>query len=318
MLQEEADVDSSYRATYGTLRWTRPPSVEVSAPLVQRAEQLEAVLNAAAESDGLVRAKFGEWEEAIGVLDRGQVSPSARAFGSFSASRPSLTLRSNGLVSQSALEAAIPDSAAGSSSSSSRSPELQRATRDLRASLEDLTELRTDRDRLVAAARARSEQASIRPRLEAGAAGVGGRRQDAGEGDGEGGEAEVAVLEEMLTEELEKLGGPFERELKQNRARQEDLLDQIKVGLSRRLPLAWKCRKMSGADDAPWMLAGGSLNSNKTAPSSRPANGRRPTRRSAKPQSGRTTPLLASLTRCSATCAKASSSTPTCPAYSAS
>lgn len=82
MLQEEADVDSSYRATYGTLRWTRPPSVEVSAPLVQRAEQLEAVLNAAAESDGLVRAKFGEWEEAIGVLDRGQVSPSARAFGS--------------------------------------------------------------------------------------------------------------------------------------------------------------------------------------------------------------------------------------------
>ncbi|BGP58258.1 hypothetical protein JCM8202_000980 [Rhodotorula sphaerocarpa] len=200
MLQEEADVDASYRATYGTLRWTRPPSVEVSAPLVQRAEQLEAVLNAAAESDGLVRAKFGEWEEAIGVLDRGQ----------------------------SALEAAIPDSAAGSSSSSSRSPELQRATRDLRASLEDLTELRTDRDRLVAAARARSEQASIRPRLEAGAAGVGGRRQDAGEVDGEGGEAEVAVLEEMLTEELEKLGGPFERELKQNRARQEDLLDQIK------------------------------------------------------------------------------------------
>lgn len=98
MLQEEADVDSSYRATYGTFRWTRPPSVEVSAPLVQRAEQLEAMLNAAAESDGLVRAKFGEWEEAIGVLDRGQVSPSARAFGSFSASRPSLTLRSNGFA----------------------------------------------------------------------------------------------------------------------------------------------------------------------------------------------------------------------------
>lgn len=73
MLDREAATDSSCRQMHGPSRWTRPASTEAAAPLLQRVEQFEAVLAAAGQSDGLVRAKYGEWESALAVLDRGQV-----------------------------------------------------------------------------------------------------------------------------------------------------------------------------------------------------------------------------------------------------
>ncbi|POY75432.1 hypothetical protein BMF94_1502 [Rhodotorula taiwanensis] len=193
LLAHEADLDSTHRQTYGTRSWTRDPSAEVSAPLAQRADQLEAVLNAAGESDGLVRAKFGEWEETISVLDQGQA----------------------------ALEDAIPNSSTGSTSTA-RSPELQKASRQLRASLENLADLCSERDKLIHAARTRLEQASIRTRLERDSQRRERTLHEADEGN------DLAALEDLLTDELAKVGAPFEQDLQRSRARQEDLLDQIK------------------------------------------------------------------------------------------
>ena len=73
LLDREAEIDSSYRQMYGPSRWSRPTSAEAAAPLFQRVEQFEAVLAAASQSDGLVRAKYGEWESALALLERGQV-----------------------------------------------------------------------------------------------------------------------------------------------------------------------------------------------------------------------------------------------------
>lgn len=80
LLDREAETDSSYRQRYGPSRWTRPTSAEAAGPLLQRVEQFEAVLAAASQSDGLVRAKYGEWESALAVLERGQVRRKQRSY----------------------------------------------------------------------------------------------------------------------------------------------------------------------------------------------------------------------------------------------
>lgn len=203
LLDREAETDSTYRQRYGPSRWTRPPSAEAAAPLFQRVEQFEAVLAAASQSDGLVRAKYGEWESALAVLDRGQ----------------------------SALREAIPSqaSSSGGSTRPSFAVESPKTARQLRAALEDLSTLRADRDRLVHAAQTRVEQASIRNRLEKELVVLPSPAAAANHEDDndEHGAAESARVEQILQDELEKLGAPWEEELRASKARQEDLLDQI-------------------------------------------------------------------------------------------
>ncbi|TKA54500.1 hypothetical protein B0A53_03193 [Rhodotorula sp. CCFEE 5036] len=200
LLDREAEIDSSYRQMYGPSRWSRPTSAEAAAPLFQRVEQFEAVLAAASQSDGLVRAKYGEWESALALLERGQ----------------------------SALREAIPSPASssggGSNRSSSSAVESQKTARQLRAALEDLSTLRADRDRLVHAAQTRMEQASIRSRLEKELMVV---LPPDDNDDDKHGTAASAQVEQIHEDELEKLSAPWEEELRTSKARQEDLLDQI-------------------------------------------------------------------------------------------
>ncbi|GAA5985490.1 hypothetical protein JCM10908_006995 [Rhodotorula pacifica] len=192
LLDREAETDSSFRQTYSPSRWSRPASAEAAAPLLQRIEQLEAVLAAAGQSDELVRAKYGEWESALAVLDEGQT----------------------------ALRDAIPSDA--SSGPISRSPDSQKTARQLRVALENLSTLQADRERVVQAARTQVEQASIRKRLEQEL--VPSVAADTSDADGAAGAARV---EQILGEELARISSPWEVQIRRSKAQQEDLLDEI-------------------------------------------------------------------------------------------
>ena len=207
-LDREAASDDAHRQGHGSLRWTRPSSSSAAAPLRERAQQLGAVLSSAAESDAVVRAKFGEWERALRVLERGQP----------------------------ALAREIPASGA---SPAAEVPEAQRAARRaLSALLDQLSDLRSVRARVVEAARTSVAQGDIRDKVlreaerrAASAAGAGG---GAGSPQGEG--AGLAAYEELLEREGEALMRVWDEEMRRSDARQEDLLGEIKVRLLPPLP----------------------------------------------------------------------------------
>ena len=68
-LKEEEDYDNQSRAQYGTDRWTREPSSIANAQLRSRVEGFLATLETTSSTDVVVRKKFGEWEDAIGLLE---------------------------------------------------------------------------------------------------------------------------------------------------------------------------------------------------------------------------------------------------------
>ncbi|GAA5908503.1 hypothetical protein JCM8208_002648 [Rhodotorula glutinis] len=194
-LDREAVSDDAHRQGHGSLRWTRPSSSSAAAPLRERAQQLGAVLSSAAESDAVVRAKFGEWENALHVLEGGQP----------------------------ALAREIPSSA---SASAGEVPEAQRAARRaLSALLDQLGDVRAARARVVEAARTSVAQGDIRDKVlreaERRSAAAGGAAQDEGAG--------LAAYEELLEREGEALMRVWDEEMRRSDARQEDLLGEIKA-----------------------------------------------------------------------------------------
>ncbi|GAA5998864.1 Rim20p [Rhodotorula paludigena] len=193
LLDQEAETDAAHRSGHGTMRWTRPPSDESAAPLRQRAEQLVGLLGAAGESDSLVRNKFGEWEEAIRTLVGGQPT----------------------------LARAIPSSTA---SATALPPRKLATIRQLRASLDQLNDLRAARARIVDAARTGVMQADIRDKVLREAERRAAQRKE-GEGEGAG----LAEFEGLLEAEGERVMQPYEEEIRRSGARQEDLLSEIKV-----------------------------------------------------------------------------------------
>ncbi|GJN94361.1 hypothetical protein Rhopal_007435-T1 [Rhodotorula paludigena] len=193
LLDQEAETDAAHRSGHGTMRWTRPPSDESAAPLRQRAEQLVGLLGAAGESDSLVRNKFGEWEEAIRILAGGQPT----------------------------LARAIPSSTV---SATALPPRKLATIRQLRASLDQLSDLRAARARIVDAARTGVAQADIRDKVLREAERRAAQRKE-GEGEGVG----LADFEGLLEAEGERVMQPYEEEIRRSGARQEDLLNEIKV-----------------------------------------------------------------------------------------
>jgi programmed cell death 6-interacting protein len=64
------------RAAYSVDVWTRPASHEANQELTDQTRRYRDVLDKAAESDRLVRDKWEEWAERIGVLCWDEVSGS--------------------------------------------------------------------------------------------------------------------------------------------------------------------------------------------------------------------------------------------------
>jgi programmed cell death 6-interacting protein len=82
-LKAEEKEDETLRTRYGTERWTRSSSQEISTSLLEQGDRLGAFLKQAEESDATVRSKLLEWEDTITLLssDKEKVEafiPSAR------------------------------------------------------------------------------------------------------------------------------------------------------------------------------------------------------------------------------------------------
>ena len=78
-LQEEETHDAQLRSQYGTDRWSREASIVANEQLKERAEGYLATLDTTASTDVVVRKKFGEWEEAIRLLESDPVRLFAQA-----------------------------------------------------------------------------------------------------------------------------------------------------------------------------------------------------------------------------------------------
>jgi programmed cell death 6-interacting protein len=205
------------RAQHGTDRWTRQPSRIANAQLVARAENLGGILQAAGTSDGLVRAKFGEWEERLGVLASDEVRFTRLRRGDDIGTDSALTC-------QRTLADSIPRLANVSlmgSSTSSQSTTL----RTLRRALDDLDDLRAMRSRMIDEAKHAFAQDDIRPAVIREAS----KRLGATAARGEP-KLEMAQFEDLFQVELVKFKR-FRTAMGENGNRQEDLLDRIKVCL---------------------------------------------------------------------------------------
>ncbi|TNY20372.1 BRO1-like domain-containing protein [Rhodotorula diobovata] len=204
-LDRESTADAAHRAGHGPPRWTRPSSDAAAQPLRERAQQLEAVLRTAGDSDALVRAKFGEWEAALRVLEGGR----------------------------DALAREVPASGGGAGGNGRGEGEGEgegdaqrdRARRALRALLDQLADLRAARARVVDAARTSIAQCEIRERVlrEAERRAAEGRArggEDEGEGEGVGvGAREGSGLEEweeLLEGEGERLMRVWDEEMRRS------------------------------------------------------------------------------------------------------
>ncbi|GAA5926339.1 hypothetical protein JCM1841_005538 [Sporobolomyces salmonicolor] len=198
-LSSESTLDATHAQQHGSLRWTRTPSSVASAPLVARAQELRHFLTTASETDALVRAKYAEWEGKIRMLEAGDGEGGLRD----------------------ALPAAPREDGAG-----------RAQTRALRGALDQLEDLVSARAELVRAAQTAVQQADIRAKVLRAAEALAALRerggQDAGEGEGEG-TTGLEKFEELLQGELRALTRGFEEEMDASRARQEDLLNEIKT-----------------------------------------------------------------------------------------
>lgn len=68
LLESERNEDERARGKFGTNRWTRPPSSEALAKLVQQSVDLQNYLNSAGSSDSLVQTKIRESEHILRIL----------------------------------------------------------------------------------------------------------------------------------------------------------------------------------------------------------------------------------------------------------
>lgn len=229
-MKEEEDHDNQSRAQYGTDRWTRETSSIANSQLRSRAEGFIATLETTSSTDVVVRQKFGEWEDAIVLLESDPVS----RYVVVSVGLPLIP-------AQKTMEASVPALAVLELRYSSAPPTAQSTTvRKLRRLLEELDDLKTLRTTIVESAKRIAQSDDIKPQIIREAA-----RLNEGK-DGGGSTVEVAMFEELFGTELGKYKKSREG-MKENSARQEDLLDQIRVSYS--LCPALGCTSLSTRTD---------------------------------------------------------------------
>lgn len=73
MLAVEETEDKQLRAQYGTNRWTRQPSHVAHSQLKTRTDHFGTILEDAVQSDGVVRAKYGDWAIQLALLSGDEV-----------------------------------------------------------------------------------------------------------------------------------------------------------------------------------------------------------------------------------------------------
>lgn len=211
--QEEAE-DSHHRAQYGTERWTRQPSSIANAHLRNRAETLAGTVEAARKSDGLVRAKFGEWEAQIQLLAGDEVSSHNHHLLKGFNHLISKTLQHT--LAQSIPSLATPTPWGGSNDAQSSK------LRDLRRALDELTDLQSIQSRTVEEAKFALSQDDARPAIMREGTLLASSSKDPSA------KLQLAQFEQVFDRELAKFS-KFKKAMRESASRQEDLLDRIKV-----------------------------------------------------------------------------------------
>lgn len=189
---EEAE-DRQLREHFGTERWQRLSSEELSAQLRSKIGRFSDTLEQATQSDKVVRSKFAEWEGVMQMLE----GP------------------------QDALEAYVPSSSRRQNSYDDiTSPSSQTSlVRELRRMLEELDDLIAARRRAVEEARAAVRADNIRPLVMKQLGELQARSSE---------KVEAAQFEHLFEKELQKYS--FYRDtLAGNERRQQELLQKINV-----------------------------------------------------------------------------------------
>lgn len=193
LLDAEEQEDSQLRAHFGTDRWTRPTSESLNNQLRTKIAKFKATLDAAGESDKVVRDKFADWEGTLLIMEG----------------------------NEQALEAAIPSHRSRQTSYDElTSPSSQTAlVRQLRHMLEDLDDIIAARRRTVDDAKRLAHNDDIRPLV---------LRKTAEITASSGDKVETSMFEDLFQTELRKYSA-FKDTLAGNERKQDDLLLRIAV-----------------------------------------------------------------------------------------
>lgn len=193
LLDVEEQEDAQLRAHFGSDRWARPTSESLNSQLRTKISKFKSTLEAAGQSDKVVRDKFSEWEGTLSIMEG----------------------------DKNALEAAIPSSKRRQSSYDEiTSPSSQTAlVRQLRHMLEDLEDLIAARRRTVEDAKRTAQNDDIRPLV---------LRKTGEISSSSGDKIETAMFEDLFQEELRKYAF-FKDTLSGNERKQVDLLNRIAV-----------------------------------------------------------------------------------------
>ena len=195
LLSTEESEDRQLREHFGTERWQRPSSEELSSQLRSKIERFSDTLSQAGKSDKVVRSKFAEWEGVMQLLE----GP------------------------QDALEAYVPSSSRRQTSYDDiTSPSSQTSlVRELRRMLEDLDDLIASRRRTVEEARLTVQGDNVRPLVMKKLAELQTRSSE---------KIEAAQFEDLFEKELHKYNF-YKDTLAGNERRQQDLLQRINVSV---------------------------------------------------------------------------------------
>lgn len=196
LLDAEEQEDAQLRAHFGNDRWTRPTSESLNAQLRTKIVKFKSTLEAAGQSDKVVRDKYAEWEGTLSLMEG----------------------------DQKALEAAIPSSKRRQSSYDEiTSPSSQTAlVRQLRHMLEDLEDIVAARRRTVEDAKRTAQGDDIRSVVLRKTQEITSHSED---------RIETAMFEEIFQQELRKYSF-FKDTLSGNERKQEELLKRIAVSLT--------------------------------------------------------------------------------------
>ncbi|KAI9512028.1 pH-response regulator [Russula earlei] len=187
ILDQEASEDEQLRKSTPTQRL---PSHQANEQLTLKAERYRNMLNQAAESDAVIRQRWDEWEKCIAQLTWEEAK----------------------------LEAAVPSSTV--IWSNTRRPAIgdtQTHARALRVLLEQLDDLRRERDQLVSRAQRLADADDISTRIVTEAAALGKMA-----------EIQPSMFEDTLDEELAKYD-KFRRVIEEGAVRQSELLESVKT-----------------------------------------------------------------------------------------
>ena len=205
ILDSEASEDESARKD---MSLDRPASYQANLDFAEKERKYREILKQALQSDETVRAKWDDWQDNIEELTWDEVRYLS-----------CVLLFQRLILCQTVLESSIPSSLPSHTKPTPQAAETQKHARALRVLLESLDGLHRDLDHCTRRVQALAYADDIKPRIQKAAAGFERLTK-----------VTAVMFEDVLDHELAKYD-KFIQEIEEDRAKQTDILETIKVGL---------------------------------------------------------------------------------------